>query len=99
MLICIPQLLAKLRAGRNASAGTVTKGKVTVKGSNASVQHTINEDERTEFTRHINSVGVSFFLIQQALTIFRALLAMHISETDSPYLRTLFSYSTSAKVR
>lgn len=47
-------LLAKLRAGRNASAGTATKGKVTVKGSNASVQHTINEDERTEFTRHIN---------------------------------------------
>lgn len=27
---------------------------MTVKGSNASVQHTINEDERTEFTRHIN---------------------------------------------
>ncbi|CAO1636784.1 unnamed protein product [Parajaminaea phylloscopi] len=48
-------LFAKLRAGRNATAGTVTKGKVTVKGSNASVQHTINEDERTEFTRHINS--------------------------------------------
>lgn len=48
-------LLAKLRAGRNASAGAVTKGKVTVKGSNASVQHTINEDERSEFTRHINS--------------------------------------------
>ncbi|CAO1634510.1 unnamed protein product [Jaminaea pallidilutea] len=48
-------LFAKLRAGRNATAGTVNKGKVTVKGSNASVQHTINEDERTEFTRHINS--------------------------------------------
>ncbi|KAH0445990.1 hypothetical protein IEQ34_025176 [Dendrobium chrysotoxum] len=48
-------LLAKLRAGRNAGAGTATKGKMTVQGSNASVQHTINEDERTEFTRHINS--------------------------------------------
>ncbi|UZJ51374.1 hypothetical protein CBS101457_000694 [Exobasidium rhododendri] len=47
-------LLAKLRAGRNAGAGEVTKGKVTVKGSNASVQHTINEDEKSEFTRHIN---------------------------------------------
>ncbi|PWN36179.1 uncharacterized protein FA14DRAFT_52498 [Meira miltonrushii] len=47
-------LLAKLRAGNNATAGTATKGKMTVKGSNASVQHTINEDERTEFTRHIN---------------------------------------------
>jgi len=48
------QLLAKLRAGRNAGAGEATKGKVTVKGSNASVQHTINEDEKSEFTRHIN---------------------------------------------
>ncbi|KAL9935066.1 hypothetical protein V8E36_006142 [Tilletia maclaganii] len=48
-------LCARLRAGRNATAGAVVKGKVTVKGSNANVQHTINEDERTEFTRHINS--------------------------------------------
>lgn len=55
--LALLQLLAKLRAGRNAGAGAVTKGKVTVKGSNASVQHTINEDERTEFTRHINSVS------------------------------------------
>ncbi|KAI6010141.1 calponin homology domain-containing protein [Pisolithus marmoratus] len=31
-------------------------GKVTVKGSNANVSHTINEDERTEFTNHINGV-------------------------------------------
>ncbi|EST08634.1 Calponin homology domain protein [Kalmanozyma brasiliensis GHG001] len=48
-------LAAKLRAGRNASAGVVTKGKVFVKGATSSTQHTINEDERTEFTRHINS--------------------------------------------
>ncbi|WFD29234.1 fimbrin [Malassezia sp. CBS 17886] len=48
-------LVARLRRGSNAEAGVVTKGKVTVKGSNASVQHTINEDERTEFTRHINA--------------------------------------------
>lgn len=48
-------LLAKIRAGRNASAGQVTKGKVFVKGATSSTQHTINEDERTEFTRHINS--------------------------------------------
>lgn len=48
-------LLAKIRAGRNASAGVVTKGKVFVKGATSSTQHTINEDERTEFTRHINS--------------------------------------------
>ncbi|KAJ1035956.1 hypothetical protein NDA13_000611 [Ustilago tritici] len=48
-------LLAKIRAGRNAQAGVVTKGKVFVKGATSSTQHTINEDERTEFTRHINS--------------------------------------------
>jgi len=32
------------------------KGKVTVKGSNANVSHTINEDEREQFTSHINGV-------------------------------------------
>ncbi|CDO75625.1 hypothetical protein BN946_scf184840.g8 [Trametes cinnabarina] len=32
------------------------KGKVTVHGSNANVSHTINEDERAEFTNHINAV-------------------------------------------
>lgn len=47
-------LVARLRRGSNAQAGVVSKGKVTVRGSNASVQHTINEDERSEFTRHIN---------------------------------------------
>ncbi|WFD05260.1 fimbrin [Malassezia vespertilionis] len=47
-------LIARLRKGSNASAGVATKGRVTVKGSNASTQHSINEDERTEFTRHIN---------------------------------------------
>ncbi|KAN0086006.1 Calponin homology domain containing protein [Tylopilus felleus] len=31
-------------------------GKVTVKGSNANISHTINEDERKEFTNHINCV-------------------------------------------
>ncbi|KAI3549572.1 hypothetical protein CPAR01_15783 [Colletotrichum paranaense] len=31
-------------------------GKIHVQGSNANVTHTINEDERTEFTRHINAV-------------------------------------------
>ncbi|KAI1798424.1 fimbrin [Ganoderma leucocontextum] len=31
-------------------------GKVTVQGSNANVSHTINEDERAEFTNHINAV-------------------------------------------
>ncbi|KAI9783476.1 MAG: Fimbrin, actin-bundling protein [Peltula sp. TS41687] len=31
-------------------------GKIQIKGSSANVSHTINEDERTEFTRHINAV-------------------------------------------
>lgn len=31
-------------------------GKVLVKGSNTNITHSINEDERTEFTRHINQV-------------------------------------------
>ncbi|RKF53664.1 Fimbrin [Erysiphe neolycopersici] len=33
-------------------------GRIQVKGSSANVTHTINEDERTEFTRHINAVLV-----------------------------------------
>lgn len=31
-------------------------GRIQVQGSSANVTHTINEDERTEFTRHINAV-------------------------------------------
>ncbi|KAI9816675.1 MAG: hypothetical protein M1826_001749 [Phylliscum demangeonii] len=31
-------------------------GKIQMQGSSANVSHTINEDERTEFTRHINAV-------------------------------------------
>ncbi|CAI4215002.1 unnamed protein product [Parascedosporium putredinis] len=38
-----------------ASAG-VGGGKIQVQGSNSNITHTINEDERTEFTRHINAV-------------------------------------------
>lgn len=33
-------------------------GRIQVQGSSANVTHTINEDERTEFTRHINAVLV-----------------------------------------
>ena len=36
-------------------SGSVS-GKIQVQGSSANVTHTINEDERTEFTRHINAV-------------------------------------------
>ena len=53
--------------GQNASApapGHTSKGslgggaggRIQVQGSSANVTHTINEDERTEFTRHINAV-------------------------------------------
>ncbi|KAF9733146.1 Fimbrin, actin-bundling protein [Paraphaeosphaeria minitans] len=35
---------------------TSTGGRIHVQGSSANVTHTINEDERTEFTRHINAV-------------------------------------------
>ncbi|KAK4047323.1 fimbrin [Microbotryomycetes sp. JL201] len=45
---------ARTASGGNASAGT--GGKVLVQGSNTNITHSINEDERTEFTRHINQV-------------------------------------------
>ncbi|KAF5318842.1 hypothetical protein D9619_010764 [Psilocybe cf. subviscida] len=42
---------------RQEKSGITTKaGKVTVQGSNANVSHTLNEDERAEFTNHINLV-------------------------------------------
>jgi plastin-1 len=54
MLTSGPQLHAKMKT---SAGGLATKaGKVTVQGSNANVSHTINEDERSEFTNHINSV-------------------------------------------
>ncbi|KAI9739045.1 MAG: Fimbrin, actin-bundling protein [Cirrosporium novae-zelandiae] len=39
----------------HVSKGSVG-GRIQVQGSSANVTHTINEDERTEFTRHINAV-------------------------------------------
>ncbi|CAJ0841586.1 16873_t:CDS:2, partial [Entrophospora sp. SA101] len=48
------ETIAKLRSGRNKSAFAVNKHKITVHGSSQNVSHTINEDERTEFTRHMN---------------------------------------------
>ncbi|GAB1522379.1 fimbrin [Rhizoctonia solani] len=49
-------LVTKLRTTRAASILPTKAGKVTVQGSNANVSHTINEDERSEFTIHINGV-------------------------------------------
>lgn len=43
------------QTGGHASKGS-SSGRIQVQGSSSSVTHTINEDERTEFTRHINAV-------------------------------------------
>lgn len=50
------ELAAKLKDGRNRGAFDVHQNKIKVHGTNANVTHTINDDERTEFTRHINGV-------------------------------------------
>jgi plastin-1 len=57
-LILVGQLNVKLRS--QAPSLTTKAGKVTVRGSNANVSHTINEDERREFTNHINGVRMNF---------------------------------------
>lgn len=48
-------IVSQRTGGGHASKGSVS-GKIQVQGSNANITHTINEDERTEFTRHINAV-------------------------------------------
>ncbi|EJD43453.1 Ca2+-binding actin-bundling protein [Auricularia subglabra TFB-10046 SS5] len=48
------ELHAKLKD--HSAKLTKSKGKVMVQGTNANVSHTINEDERREFTAHINGV-------------------------------------------
>ncbi|TFK63585.1 fimbrin [Pluteus cervinus] len=49
------ELNVKLKTQTKPSLATKA-GKVTVQGSNANVSHTLNEDERAEFTNHINLV-------------------------------------------
>ena len=53
-----PQLNVKLKQKAPPTALPSKAGKVTVQGSNANVAHTINEDERREFTNHINLVRI-----------------------------------------
>jgi plastin-1 len=53
------QLNALLKSQKAEHTLQTKAGKVTVKGSNANVSHTINEDERREFTSHINGVSNS----------------------------------------
>lgn len=47
--------MSQQTGGGHASKGSIS-GRIQVQGSSANVTHTINEDERTEFTRHINAV-------------------------------------------
>lgn len=50
------ELFSKLKTSAGVTQGAATKaGKLKLGGSGGS-SHTVNEDERTEFTRHINSV-------------------------------------------
>jgi hypothetical protein len=48
------QLANRLKEGTNKGAFDVHQHKIRVQGANSNATHTINEDERTEFTRHIN---------------------------------------------
>ncbi|KAI9636262.1 putative Fimbrin [Dioszegia hungarica] len=51
------QLHSLLKAGKNQPLLETTKGKISVKGTaGTNSSHTINEDERTSFTDHINGV-------------------------------------------
>lgn len=52
------QLVAKLRTQATSSVLVTKGGKVTVQGTTTSTSHTINQEERSQFTAHIN--GVSF---------------------------------------
>ncbi|KAK6579631.1 hypothetical protein PZA11_007867 [Diplocarpon coronariae] len=44
------------KTGGGHASKTSVSGRIQVQGSSSNVTHTINEDERTEFTRHINAV-------------------------------------------
>jgi plastin-1 len=52
----LAELYAKLKEGTGLLAQSKA-GKVKLGGSTASSSHTVNDDERVEFTRHINSVS------------------------------------------
>ncbi|KAI0795467.1 fimbrin [Abortiporus biennis] len=50
------ELNVKLKAQSSENLIQTKAGKVTVHGANANISHTINEDEFSEFTNHINTV-------------------------------------------
>ncbi|KAI5300875.1 Fimbrin, actin-bundling protein [Ascosphaera atra] len=47
---------ASSSVAQSSVSGTIQQGKILVQGSSSNTTHTINEDERTEFARHINAV-------------------------------------------
>ena len=51
-----PSKVPQAPQGGHRSQPSQGGGRIQVQGSSANVTHTINEDERTEFTRHINAV-------------------------------------------
>ncbi|SPO07146.1 probable fimbrin [Cephalotrichum gorgonifer] len=51
-----PGVVAQRTGGHVRQTSAAGGGKIQVQGSSSNVTHTINEDERTEFTRHINAV-------------------------------------------
>ena len=50
-----PRGVVSQQAGGHAGKPSIS-GRIQVQGSSSNITHTINEDERTEFTRHINAV-------------------------------------------
>ncbi|CAG8626200.1 2429_t:CDS:10 [Acaulospora morrowiae] len=63
------ELIAKLREGRHKKAFVVNKHKITVHGSSTNISHTINEDERTEFTRHINQALTGDSIVKDKIPV------------------------------
>lgn len=49
-------IVSQQTGGGGHSSKLSASGRIQVQGSSSNVTHTINEDERTEFTRHINAV-------------------------------------------
>ncbi|ELU45156.1 Ca2+-binding actin-bundling protein [Rhizoctonia solani AG-1 IA] len=93
------ELVTKLRTTRAASILPTKAGKVTVQGSNANVSHTINEDERSEFTIHINGVRTSLFDVMDTKFIFeiRFLLVTQMWGLVYPSRRITCSSLTNAE--
>jgi hypothetical protein len=98
-------VVSQLRQGAHLAASTAdTKGRVKIGGSTGGSAHTINEDERTEFTRHINAVssGICFCSIPFVfLTMYfdhRFSLVIATLGTACPFLPTQCESSMNAAV-